>query len=74
MIYLKRFGFVILMIVCTAIGLLLYFISTVTSPIWATIYYVYTGNDPFKEGLFEFLWRLSFDLLDWYKNKFLYEE
>ena len=74
MIYLKRLGLVIVFFTSVALGVFLIVMCIVTCPIWATVSPVLTGEDPFQEGVFEFVWRIPFGIIDWYDDKIMQQK
>ena len=71
MIYLKRFCFCLISILCIVIGLAGTLIETCTYPIWGTIGYIITGKDLMDYLELSYSWKWSLEFLDWYeKSKF----
>lgn len=74
MIYLKRLGLAMIFFTSVALGVILIVMCIATYPIWATVYYVLTGKDSFQEGVFEFVWRIPFGIIDWYDDKIMQQK
>lgn len=69
MIYLKRFLYIIVMIIILIVFYTLHILQIITTPIWGFIYYVIKGIDPLiAENFFLLDWG-NF-ILNWYSDKF----
>lgn len=69
MIYLKRFSFVIVMFLSILIGIFGTLIVVLSSPLWGFLYFILTGDDPFKDEIFTFIWENVGKFVEWYCDK-----
>lgn len=69
MIYLKRLGLVLLSLLVILIGTVFTLLLIVTLPVWGVWYFIFTGNDPLKEDITDFIWDYVSIIIEWYLTK-----
>ena len=66
----KRLGLVTIVIPFFILCLVLTIVLVLLSPIWGSVYYIITGNDPWDDENMSFLVDIGINAVEWYMEKF----
>lgn len=66
----KRLGLVTTVVPFFILCLLLNIVLILSSPIWGSVYYIITGNDPWDDENMTFLVDIGINAVEWYMEKF----
>lgn len=66
----KRLGLVTTVIPFFILCLVLNIVLVLLSPIWGSVYYIITGNDPWEDENLTFLFDIGESAVEWYMKKF----